>query len=148
MQGGHGRLSGRGDRRRRQGLTKRRRLFRNAGRETVRARVLREWRGVGEPLDLNQNVSKAADLLQSVLSQLNLNEGIEESRLRGAWKDVAGEFIAKQTEPVSLQDGILTLRVLQPSMRFHLEQSRGELRARLQAKLGRSAVREVRLTIG
>jgi hypothetical protein len=43
---------------------------------------------------------------------------------------------------------VLTLRVLQPSMRFHLEQSRGQLLRRLKQRLGPETVREVRLTIG
>lgn len=140
-------MSGRGDRRRRRGLKKRSSRF-QSGQDRVRARVLRDWRGAWEPLDLNRNVSSAGALVESVLADLRLNEGIEESRLRGAWREVAGEFVAKHTEPVSLRDGLLTLRVLQPSMRFHLEQSRGELRTRLQSRLGRKTVRDVRLTIG
>lgn len=114
----------------------------------MRARVLREFRGVGEPLDLEKNISTAGALLGEVLRSLRLNEGIEESRLRTAWREVAGEFVARQTEPVSLRDGILTLRVLQPSMRFHLEQSRGQLLRRLKEQLGAQTVREVRLAIG
>lgn len=86
--------------------------------------------------------------MAGILEGLQLEEGIEESRLRGAWREVAGEFVAGQTEPVSLQKGVLTLKVLQPSMRFHLEQSRGQILANLQQALGRKKVREVRLTIG
>ena len=51
----------------------------------VRAQVLREFRGVGEPLDLEANVSTPADVLTDILKDLRLTEGIEESRLRGAW---------------------------------------------------------------
>ena len=61
---------------------------------------------------------------------------------------MAGEFIAAQTEPVSLENGVLTLRVLQPSMLFHLEQSRGEILARLRKSLGGTKLTKVRLTIG
>lgn len=109
---------------------------------------MRDFRGVGEALDLEKNVSRAGELLQGILKDLRLNEGIEESRLKEAWHEVAGSFVARQTEPVSLHRGVLTLRVLQPSMRFHLEQSRGQLLGRLRKRLGAEAVREVRLTIG
>ena len=100
------------------------------------------------PVDPDQNVSKAADWLAGILNKLALEEGIDESRLRTAWREVAGEFVAGQTEPVSLRKGVLTLRVLQPSMRFHLEQSRAQILARLRQALGKSKIREVRLTIG
>ena len=63
-------------------------------------------------------------------------------------REVAGEFVAGQTEPVSLRKGVLTLKVLQPSMRFHIEQSRAQILARLQQALGKQKIREVRLTIG
>lgn len=148
MQGGYGGLSGGGYRRGRRrvgGRTRRKGLSKG---DSIRARVVREFRGVGEPLDLEKNVSKVGDLLAGVIEELRLNEGIEESNLRSAWNEVAGEFIAKQTELVSLQNGVLVLRVLQPSMRFHLEQSRGQLLARLKKRLGSQSIREVRLTIG
>lgn len=125
-----------------------RRRWRRTRQDAVRAQLLRELRGIDEPVDPEHNVVKAGDFLASILDSLRLAEGIEESRLRSAWKEVAGDFIAQQTEPVSLRDGILTLRVLQPAMRFHLEQSRVQLLRRLQQRLGKRVIREVRLTIG
>lgn len=114
----------------------------------MRARVLREFRGADEPLELGRNISKAGDLLGAVLRDLRLHEGIEESKLRAAWREVAGSFVAQQTEPVGLRAGVLTLRVLQPSMRFHLEQSRVQLLRRLKQQLGPDTVRSVRWVIG
>ena len=147
MQGGHGGLSGGGHRGRRRGLKRGRRrgLSRT---EALRAQVVRDLRGADEPLNLNQNVSTPADLLAGILKDLRLNEGIEETRLRDAWLEVAGEFVAKRTKPMSLRQGVLTLQVLQPSMKFHLEQTRGQLLARLKKHLGAQTVRDVRLVIG
>ena len=119
-----------------------------SAREAERARILEQWHGAGLPPDPNRNVTKAGDLLEGILSKLALEEGIDESRLRSAWREVAGEFVAGQTEPVSLRKGVLTLKVLQPSMRFHLEQSRAQILGRLQQALGKKKIREVRLTIG
>lgn len=116
--------------------------------ERVRDRVLREWRGGDLPPDLSANMTTASELVEKVLTGLKLGEGIAEEKLRAAWHEVAGDFIATQTEPVSLENGILTLRVLQPAMRFHLEQSRGEILARLRKALGGTKLRQVRLTIG
>ena len=148
MPGGHGRLSGGSHRRRNRRLNKVVRRRGVARRKMVRAQVLREFRGVGEPLDLEANVSTPADVLTDILKDLRLTEGIEESRLRGAWSEVAGEFVGRQTEPVSLNKGKLTLKVIQPSMRFHLEQSKKDLLQRLQQKLGRDTIREVHLMLG
>ena len=116
--------------------------------ERTRERVLRDWRGGDLPPDLDANMTFAPELVEKVLKQLKLGEGVAEEKLRAAWQEVAGEFIATQTEPVSLENGILTLRVLQPAMRFHLEQSRGDILARLRKALGGTRLRQVRLTIG
>ena len=89
MPGGHGRLSG-GSHRRRvgrlRGVSRRRGIARG---EIIRAQVLREFRGSGEPLDLEENMSTPADLLGGILKDLRLTEGVEESRLREAWSEVA-----------------------------------------------------------
>lgn len=114
----------------------------------IRDRLLVQLWGAGPRIDPDKNVVAASELLGGILAKLRLEDGIEESRLRSAWKEVAGDFVAGQTEPVSFQKGVLTLKVLQPSMRFHLEQSRGELLARLKQALGKGKIREIRLTIG
>ena len=68
--------------------------------------------------------------------------------MKEAWSSLAGELIAKQTEPVSLRKGCLTLKVLQPAMRFHLEQLKPGLLRKLQEELGEENVLSLRLTIG
>ena len=74
--------------------------------------------------------------------------GLDEDRVKEAWSTLAGELVAKQTEPVSLRKGCLTLKVLQPAMRYHLEQLKPGLLRKLQAELGEDHVISLRLTIG
>lgn len=95
-----------------------------------------------------KNCTKAADWVSNILGSLKIADGVEEGRIREGWKAVAGDFVAAQTEVISLKRGVLVLRVLQPAMRFHLEQSRGELLRKVQKELGKEAVREVRLITG
>lgn len=148
MPRGYGGLSSRGNRRRRERLGQGGRRRGVSRGDAIRAQVVREFRGAGEPLDLDGNMSTPADLLEGILDGLRLREGVEESRIRDAWIEVAGKFVARQTEPVSLHHGVLTLRVIQPAMRFHLEQSRGELLQRLRKNLGPKVIRDVRLVLG
>lgn len=129
-------------------MARARRRSKDSARDSVREKILEQWWGAGKSVDPEKNISAAGDWLTEIMTKLRLEDGIEESRLRGAWKEVAGEFVSGQTEPVSLHKGVLTLKVLQPSMKFHLEQSRGEILSRLQQSLGRKKLREIRLTIG
>lgn len=110
--------------------------------------AMRDWQGGETPMPVEKNCSKAADWVSDILAGLKIADGVEEGRIREGWKAVAGEFVAAQTEVISLKRGVLILRVLQPAMRFHLEQSRGELLRKVQVEIGKDAVREVRLITG
>lgn len=150
-------MSGGGHRGRRRGL----RLMKNGpskgpedgdrkvpGTSSMRADVVRQWVGAGRPLDLEKNVTQASSHLEAILEGIGISGGLEEERVKEAWSELAGELVARQTEPVSLRKGCLTLKVLQPAMRYHLEQLKSSLLRRLQNELGETNVTSLRLTIG
>lgn len=110
--------------------------------------VVRDWQQGETPLPTAQNEAHVGGLIEEIFSRMNLSGAIEEGNIRESWHKVAGSFVAAQTEVVSLKRGILLLRVLQPAMRFHLDQSRSELLFKVQKELGKDAVREIRLISG
>lgn len=117
-------------------------------RGAIRRQVLREWRGCDEAKDLNRGVRAAAGLVDSILKASGANEGLQEEEVRSAWKSLAGEFVSRHAEPVSVKNAQLVLRVTQPAMRFHLEQMKPMLLKRIQERLGANRVRSVRFTLG
>ncbi len=117
-------------------------------RRNMRADIVGQWVGASRPLDLNKNISKPADHIEAILETIGVQGGLDEDRVKEAWSSLAGELIAKQTEPVSLRKGCLTLKVLQPAMRYHLEQLKPGLLRKLQSELGADNVLSLRLTIG
>lgn len=114
----------------------------------MRAELIRQWVGAPRPLDLNKNITEASDHLETILEEIGIRGGLEEERVKEAWSSLAGELIAKETEPVSLRKGCLTLRVFQPTMRYHLEQLKPGLLRKLQEELGKEEIKSLRLTIG
>ncbi|YCM46228.1 DUF721 domain-containing protein [Verrucomicrobiaceae bacterium 227] len=117
-------------------------------RRQMRADIIHQWVGAPRPLNLNKNISEASAHIESILEAIGVRGGLDEERVKEAWSSLAGELVAKQTEPVSLRKGCLTLRVLQPAMRYHLEQLKPGLLRKLQAELGEDNVKSLRLTIG
>ncbi|HEY8961935.1 MAG TPA: DUF721 domain-containing protein [Luteolibacter sp.] len=113
----------------------------------IREEILREWRGADEPADLNGRIHLPEKFIRAILTQTGAAEGLDEDQVRGAWKELAGEFIARHTEPVSVKDGHLVLRVAQPAMRFHLEQMKPMLLKRIREALG-DRVRSIRFQTG
>lgn len=124
-------------------------MQRNRPHDGVRDEVLREWRGIDEPPDLNHRVHAAEAFIDAILRGIaGATDGLDEEEVRAAWKELAGEFVARHSEPVSVKNGHLVLRVTQPAMRFHLEQHKPLLLERIRAQLGAERIQSVRFTLG
>jgi len=119
--------------------------------QEIRKELLREWRGCDEAGDPEAGIRPASALLAAVMRGLRaagMADGLDEVQVRETWKELAGEFIGRHSEPASVRDGILVLRVSQPSMRFHLEQMKPLLLERVQEKLGKERIKAIRFTHG
>ena len=116
--------------------------------DLMREEILREWRGADEAADLNAGIHSAGKFVHAILRAAGLEDGIREDELRAAWKELAGDFISRHTEPVSVKGGHLVLRVTQPAMRFHLEQMKPMLLTRIRSQLGEDRIQSVKFTLG
>ena len=114
----------------------------------VRHRLLTEWRGGVDPPSPVRNIHQPSEFLSEILKSVGLSEGIDEGRLKESWGAVAGEFVAKHTVPESIRGGVLVLRVLQPAMKFHLQQMSGKLLANMSRELGDGVVKQIKFKIG
>lgn len=114
----------------------------------IREEILREWRGCDEAPDLNSGIHLAEKFITAILRSAGAEDGLHEDQVRSAWKELAGDFIAAHTEPVSVKNGHLVLRVTQPAMRFHLEQMKPMLLTRIRAHLGEDRIQSVKFSLG
>ncbi len=117
-------------------------------REVIHEELVGEWLGCEKPLNTNKNVSSAADWVDAILRSQFFADSLDEEEVKKAWKEIAGDFIGANTEPVSAKDGNLILRVTQPAMRFHLEQMKPDLLRRIRERFGEDKIKSVRFTLG
>jgi predicted nucleic acid-binding Zn ribbon protein len=116
--------------------------------EMLRARVLAEWRGLEEPLLRKDRCAAVGDILQKLMPRLGLGERLGEEQVKQAWSGIVGDFLASHASPVGLSAGVLSIQVLQPSVRYELERNwKSEILAKLQARFGKKAIREIRFRI-
>jgi len=118
------------------------------GSDLIRARLLTEWRGGIDPPHPARNIHQPGEFLDDLLKIVGLSDGVDEQRLKDAWGTVAGEFVSKHTVPESIRGGVLVLRVVQPAMKFHLQQMSGKLLANLHRELGKDTVKKIVFKIG
>ena len=114
----------------------------------LREEILREWRGAEEPPDLNAGIHKAESFIAAILRAAGAEDGLNEDQVRATWKELAGEFIARHTEPISVKGGHLVLRVTQPALRFQLEQMKPMLFSRIRTQLGENRIKSIKFTLG
>jgi len=127
-----------------------RRFDRRGGSRVSRARyqMLQSWWGGVDPPSPTRNIHQADEFISQILKSIGVSDGVDADRLKECWHLVAGEFVAKHTVPDSIRNGVLVLRVLQPAMKFHLQQMSGKLLANMRRELGENVVRQIRFTIG
>ncbi len=114
----------------------------------IREEILQEWRGAEEPADLNAGIHLAEKFVTAILRAAGAEDGLHEDQVRATWKELAGDFIASHTEPVSVKSGNLVLRVTQPALRFQLEQMKPMLLKRIRTQLGEDKVKSIKFTLG
>ncbi|MEJ6573341.1 MAG: DUF721 domain-containing protein [Akkermansiaceae bacterium] len=114
----------------------------------ARMRILVEWLGGIDPPNPARNIHQPGEYLDQLLKTIGVSEGVDEQRLKDVWSTVAGAFVAQHTTPESIRGGVLVLRVLQPAMKFHLQQMSGKLLENLHRELGKGIVKQVVFKIG
>ena len=113
-----------------------------------RRRVIAEFRGYREPRPLMERVHGVGALVTKAMLSLGLGERVREAEVLQAWKETVGDFFAAHSAPNRLKDGVLFVRVLQPTVHFEMERMRGPILTKLRDRFGTRAVREVRFRVG
>jgi predicted nucleic acid-binding Zn ribbon protein len=111
--------------------------------------VIAEWRGLPQPRLRADRLKAAAELLPALMQKLGLRERLHEKDVMDAWSAIVGDFIAAHSEPMSLREGTLYVRVLQPALHYELEQiSKAEILRKLKQRFGARTIRDVRFRVG
>ncbi|PYK81300.1 MAG: hypothetical protein DME38_00475 [Verrucomicrobia bacterium] len=117
-------------------------LFMNA---TLRAAVIQEWRGLPEKKVRPDQWETPGVLLPKLMQKLGLKERLRESEVIDAWSSIVGEFIAAHSAPVALREGVLYVRVLQPSLHYELERVvKTQVLRKLKQRFGGKTIRDLR----
>jgi hypothetical protein len=65
-----------------------------------------------------------------------------------AWEEIVGAFLFKLSRPDSIERGVLTVRLMQPTAHHALMLEKGKILKRLQAKLPDAKIRDIRFRHG
>jgi len=91
---------------------------------------------------------RLGDVLRAALARLPIAQQLADHALWAKWDAVVGPTLAAHARPRRLQRGILLIAVDSSEWMLELQFLKQDLRQRLNAALGRSAVRDVFLVLG
>jgi len=86
------------------------------------------------------------DLLQRVLRSSPLAEGLERQQALEIWPEVVGKLIAAHSEAISLEGGVLHVRVDSSVWAQELTMQQSQIKAGFARRLGEGAVTGIRFT--
>jgi predicted nucleic acid-binding Zn ribbon protein len=115
----------------------------------LRARVISEWRGLPDRTPKPDRLTTAAEGVVKLMKSLGLGERLRQEEVLSAWRGIVGDFIADHSQPSKLQNGVLLVQVLQPTMHYELDRVwKTRILEKLRAQFGPKTVREIRFRIG
>ena len=97
---------------------------------------------------MDHAVLSVADMVPKIMAQYGLGERLQMEEIAAAWREVVGDFIARQTQPDSVSRNVLIVRVLQPTIHHAMMMEKGKILKKLTEKLGKKAVKDIRFKHG
>jgi predicted nucleic acid-binding Zn ribbon protein len=114
----------------------------------LRLKFLEEWRGLPQTVAKRDRCAAVGDILQKLMPKLGLSEMVAEEQVREAWSGLVGDFLSRHAAPCGLSGGVLSIQVLQPSVRYELERHwKPKILAKLQERFRKKAIREIKFRL-
>ena len=115
----------------------------------LRARAIAEWRGLPEVPLTPAPAKNIGDAVTKVMTTLGLKDRLREDEVLRAWQEIVGEFVARHSAPQKLTDGVLTVRVLQPTLHYEFDRVwKPKILEKLKQRFGARTVRDVKFRVG
>lgn len=117
-------------------------------RQIMRHRLVAAWRGVADGPLMDLPTVNVADLAPKIVAQCGLANRVKLEDVLAAWEEIVGAFLFKLTRPDTIERGILTVRLMQPTAHHALSLEKAKILKRLQAKLPDAKIRDIRFRHG
>ncbi|MFO1441152.1 MAG: DciA family protein [Verrucomicrobiaceae bacterium] len=116
--------------------------------QLMRHRLVAAWRGVADGPVITLPTLNVADLAPKIVAAAGLADRVKLEDVLDAWKDIVGDLLFKLTRPDSMERGILTVRLTQPSAHHALMLEKPKILKRLQTQLPKAKIRDIRFRHG
>jgi len=82
--------------------------------------------------------------LEKLIKSNNLEKGLEEQKAVDIWKKVVGDRINENTEPISIENGVLSVKTSNPSWSQELQLQKPHILKKLNNRLNKKVIKDIR----
>ena len=82
--------------------------------------------------------------LKKLIKTAGLEKGIAQQKALEIWSEIVGETVSKNTEPISIEHGILNIKTATPVWRQELQFQKKNIIEKLNKKLNKKLIKDIR----
>ena len=82
--------------------------------------------------------------LKKFIKTAGLEKGIAQQKALEIWPETVGETVSKNTEPISIEHGILSIKTATPVWRQELQFQKKQIIEKLNKKLNKKLIKDIR----
>lgn len=115
----------------------------------AREQTLADWLEVPLPIDEKRGIRSAEDILMQLIPRLKISsESMQTEQMAEGWRRAAGDFIAHNAQLVKVDRGTAVIKVIQPALRYQLNQMKAPLLEKLQKEFPSCKIEQIRFIYG
>ncbi|MBO69513.1 MAG: hypothetical protein CMG36_01485 [Candidatus Marinimicrobia bacterium] len=89
-------------------------------------------------------MEKLNQSIKTLLNNHGLEKGVQQNTAVVVWDTVVGERVSQNTKPISVEHGVITVSVSNPTWRQELLFKQQDIIKQLNNKLGKNTIKEIR----
>ena len=89
-------------------------------------------------------MEKLNQSIKTLLNNYGLEKGVQQNTAVVVWDTVVGERVSQNTKPISVEHGVITVSVSNPTWRQELLFKQQDIIKQLNNKLGKNTIKEIR----
>lgn len=105
-----------------------------------------EKRRSSRPFAPGRDPAAMSEAVDALLRRMGWTEQIEVSGVTARWREVVGDQIADHCEPLTFEEGVLTVKASSTAWATQLGIMSGQIRHRINEEFGRDIVRELKVS--
>ncbi|MCX6180471.1 MAG: DUF721 domain-containing protein [Bacteroidetes bacterium] len=92
-----------------------------------------------------KNESTIKEAIQELLDAYRLRAGLNQVEIKKIWEDMMGPYVAKETDKLKLEKGVLHIKVKSAPLKHELMMMKSKIIEKINAELKQNLIQEIQV---